>query len=578
MKKIAKKPDIIIISLESLLSLQALHLFFPWSQSIIWVLLFILFAFFYSKNVFSQSAKEILIAAGILSFFYACMVFFSVQIHRNGAVFFDIRMLLSSVCLFFLFFRILSAVFTRLLSTSFNTQGKGATIGSSWILLIALALILFWSPYLVACFPGNLTSDSIGEIRQQLGLSPLSNHHPVIHQLMIKACLLLTNPFGSISAGVSLYIVLQMVTMAVIFSLCLVSLVKNGVSKRLVIAFFAFYALFTIHGFYVVTMYKDVPFAGITLLLMLLLGNELREDFSSFNRKKLLRILGLIFLSFLFCTVRNNGYYAFVIGFVPLLFFQRKSWKKLLLVFLSTILLVNAYNYIIFEKLEIRKSETGEMLGIPLQMLARVVKEENPDLSDEDFLILQDVIPDYSVLAAHYTPDNSDPIKGNGVFLPHIFDANPSIYLKSWLKIGLKYPRTYLDAFLLQTCGFWDPLREYSSISASVYPNEFNIAQSTATEPLRAFLINFHMWASTQSPVSVFYSIGFLVMLFLFSFALLWLKGQKSVACPIFILAALWITSAGAPLCLYQYVYGLTVSIPFFLALSVSLPVKQEAS
>ncbi len=131
---------------------------------------------------------------------------------------------------------------------------------------------------------------------------------------------------------------------------------------------------------------------------------------------------------------------------------------------------------------------------------------------------------------------------------------------------------------MLHTCGFWDPLREYSSISASVYSNEFDIVQSTSTEPLRAFLINFHMWASTQSPVSVFYSIGFLVMLFLFSFALLWLKGQKAVACPIFILAALWITSSAAPLCLYQYVYGLTVSIPFFLALSVSLPVKQEAS
>ena len=218
------------------------------------------------------------------------------------------------------------------------------------------------------------------------------------------------------------------------------------------------------------------------------------------------------------------------------------------------------------------------MLGLPLHMIARVVKEDNPDLSAEDFIIIKEVIPDYQVLADNYVPDNSDPIKGNGVFLADAFDKNPVRYLKSWLKIGLQYPRTYIDAFLLHTQGFWDVNKNSSTISAYVYDNEFGITQSERSEPLRVFLINLHTFLSNNSIISPFYSIGFMVVLFLFSFVLLLIKGQLQVASPIFILAALWLTVIAGPCCLYHYVYGLTVTIPLFLSLALILPRRNNHS
>ena len=117
---------------------------------------------------------------------------------------------------------------------------------------------------------------------------------------------------------------------------------------------------------------------------------------------------------------------------------------------------------------------------------------------------------------------------------------------------------------------------KYGLIMPYIYENEFGITHSDSIEPLRVYLIETHQHLATSSLLSPLYSIGFMVMLFLFSFAMLVLKGQISAASPIFILATLWATAAAAPLCLYQYVYGLTVTIPLFLVLALSLPNRRK--
>ena len=555
-----------------LLCTYSFRLFFRFGPNLIWVILFFLIrAVFHLFNA-ETTAKDVKYASTILGIIISMIVSLDYELVQNGFLTFSVRTAVCFIGMSVFFYHALAILFARFVKAPlFPDDKKGALLPK--IIPTAGLLLLFWVPYLIACFPGNVNSDAVGEIRQQLGLSPLSNHHPIIHQLMIKACLIIGSFFGPIEAGVAVYSVLQMIITALIFATCLRFLADHGVSRGLCFCVFLYYALYPIHGFYSVTMYKDVPFAGIFLLLIMMLIRELNGENLSTAKSKIRSMSGMIVLSFLFCTVRNNGYYAFILG-IPLMLIPRTGHRKrLFILFVSTLLLVLGYQHLIFNVIGAGRSPAGEALSLPLQMVARTVKMEKPDLNQEDFQILHEVIPDYTVFADNYTVDNSDPIKDVRVFRSDVFSSSPMRYMKSWLHIGMRYTRTYLDAFLLHTRGYWSPNIRTTSITAEVYePNGLGLTQNTKFAGLRYYLIDLYDKISTSSAVSVFFSIGIHTILWLFSVTLLLLKKQNYVFYPILICAVLWLTVAAAPITAFHYYYALAVTLPVFLCIALNQP------
>ena len=565
-KRNLKRAEIPILSF---LCTCSFRFFFYSEPNLIWVILFFLLFLFFQRFYAEKALKPVKIASAILSILYSILIALDHELRVNGLFTFSLRTAACSVGMAVFFFYSLSWLLSVLLRKPTFTSFKS---GNSRACLLPLAgfILLFWLPYLLASFPGNVNSDAICEIRQQIGLSPLSNHHPIIHQFLIRICLSIDSLFGGLEAGVAVYSILQMAVMAILFALCICFLAENGASIGIQICAFLFYALYPINGFYSVTMYKDVPFAGAVLLIMILLIRELREEKSSVKNRG--RIISLILLFFFFCTVRNNGYYAFLVGFPLLMLCCSRQAKRLLIIFLSVLLLVAGYRYVIFDVAGAARSASGEALSLPLQMLARVVSMDNPDLEESDFQILGEVIPDYSILANNYIPDNSDPIKDPRVFLSGSFSASPFKYMKSWIRIGLHYPRTYLDAFLLHTRGYWSPNIRSSTITAEIYqPNGLNLTQNTIFAPLRYSLISLYDSISLMSVLSVFFSMGFFVILYLFSAALLALKKQFPVLYPMLICFALWLTVIAGPITAFHYFYALATALPLFLGLAISL-------
>ncbi len=562
------RPAILVLSLFCTYSFR---LFFNVGPNIIWVILFFLLFLSFQRFCTEKASTEIRIASAVLGILYSMLIALDYELQVNGFLTFSLRTIACFVSLAVFFFYSLSWLFSILLKKkSYISNSSNHKIT---LLLFAGLILLFWLPYFLACFPGNVNSDAIGEIRQQIGLSPLSNHHPIIHQILIKFCLAIGSLFGGVEAGVAVYSILQMAIMAILFAFCILFLAEKGANASVEFCVLLFYALYPINSFYSVTMYKDVPFAGATLLLTILLIRELNEE-GSFrqNRKRKADLIGLILLSFFFCTVRNNGYYAFFLGFLLLIICCFKKAKRLLIVFLSVLLLVAGYRYIVFNIAGAARSASGESLSLPLQMLARVVNMENPDLEDKDSQTLGEVIPDYSILANNYIPDNSDPIKDPRVFLSDTFSSSPFKYLRSWIRIGFRYPRTYLNAFLLHTRGYWSPNIRTSTITAEIYqPNGLCLTQNMKFAPLRYSLIGLYDNISSRSILSIFFSIGFFVMLYLFSAALLALKKQFSVLYPMLICASLWLTIIAGPITAFHYFYALAVTLPLFFGLAISL-------
>ena len=171
---------------------------------------------------------------------------------------------------------------------------------------------------------------------------------------------------------------------------------------------------------------------------------------------------------------RKNGVYAFAVMAVVLLFYVNKCFyggkifgdlrslkkageKQYLrkMLFLLTVIFASYFliNSVLILALHAKNEENQEILTVPIQQLARTYKF-NPEVFEQDDVeALHEVLPEEALLL--YNPKLSDPVKVH--FQNQVYDANRSRYAKLWLKIGLKKPLSYVNAWLMNSYGFWYP-------------------------------------------------------------------------------------------------------------------------
>ena len=555
----------------------ALTLHMEAEKSILWLIVFALWYVFLRSALEKESSSPIRAAALILGILFALFVFFGSQLERYGrleilyllnepaAVF---KMLFASAAQALMFAIALNFAFAEILARDFSSPGMGSCFKSAALRVLALAFVIFvcYLPYFCAFYPGCLSPDSLYELEMQLGIKELSNHHPYLHQLVIGLCLRLG---GTVEKGVALYSLVQMLLLSFVFGFCVFFLGRMRVNRCIQTAAFCFFAFFPVNAFYSVTMWKDVFYAAVTLGFMMLL---VWQGCCVQVKNRLVYTAALVLAAFCFCLFRNNGWYAFLLGFPLYILCNRRNWKSLCAVFAVVVLLVSAYNHIIFDVMGISKSAAGEMLSVPLQQIARTVKNDPEVINDEDAEVLWELFPELDKLGEIYSPHISDPVKSAEVFNSWAFDSDPMKYLASWAKIGLKHPVSYVEAFLLQCYGYWYPDVEYWIIHNDIEENQLGLEMRPESIGTRFEMSMLARDISQSEPTAILFSLGLMVWLMIIAAALLVLKGRGRTASPIFILAGLWLTTLASPVyCEYRYMYSFVVCVPLFLGLAIGL-------
>lgn len=305
-------------------------------RSLLWLLLFILCAFLFANLLQRRSSRTVHAAAIILGSIFALFSFVGVQLEENDSLkilyIFDDAY---EVLLMLIQLAGTQMIFTSILSLSFSWgmeyvgwEEPSGEINKNPVMVVAILtalLLVLWSPYYYAFYPGTLTYDSLGEIRQQMGLSQLSNHHPIMHQLLIGLSFKLS--CGVPQNGVGIYSAIQMILLALSFSTAVYFMSGMGVKRQILIAVFCFYAFFPINPIFSITMWKDVLFGAICLLLMLLMMHEVKTREKT--GKKFLSGVAMVAVCFLFCVFRNNGWYAFLLGFPIYIYIFKICFTKL---------------------------------------------------------------------------------------------------------------------------------------------------------------------------------------------------------------------------------------------------------
>lgn len=110
-------------------------------------------------------------------------------------------------------------------------------------------------------------------------------------------------------------------------------------------------------------------------------------------------------------------------------------------------------------------------LCIPLQQVCRVVAQELP-LEPEEMELIEN-IGDSSYVVENYEGGCADFMTswveaGNQEYLIE----HKGEYLKLWINLGLRYPGTYVQAFIDQTKGYWYPMAPEQTVFWGITEHE----------------------------------------------------------------------------------------------------------
>lgn len=318
--------------------------------------------------------------------------------------------------------------------------------------LFTLLLLLCWLPYLLAVWPGTVSNDSITQLAEIFGAKPLSAGNPLAQTGLIWVFVQLGQGLlNSADAAVALYIGVQGLLMAWLLGYAAARVQRSGAPGWLTGLTVAFFALCPVFPTFAFCVGKDTNFAMAVLWFTLMIWR-----LTDSRWPPLRTALGLCLSAVLCVLLRNaGGYLAIETLLLMLLYFilkHEKRWRVTLAALLFAGAAMLAMPYAVQPRLGAEPMPVAEMRSVQVQQLARTVASET--LTEAERAAIDAVLP-VDALKAAYNGELSDPVKAlwrDGV-TPEQRIAMEAV----WLRLGAKYPATYLSATFHNSYGYLLP-------------------------------------------------------------------------------------------------------------------------
>ena len=437
---------------------------------------------------------------------------------------------------------------------------NGVRYGKKLWFIFFVILLALWLPALSVLGP-RLSPDSKWVVSQALG-SSLNDAHPVVYTLLLR---LVAKPFylaGNVTAGVYLFCFVQMAFVAAVLSCSLYWLYRRGCALWcccLCAAYFTFTTVFAVNS---ITIWKDIPFNACLLLLVMFLYDNYLSGGELIKTSRGCAVFCALALAV--CFLRGNGRSLVLVVSLALCAAYLRKAKKLIICMVPLLIAVKLITGPLYSFLGITNAAgVTESAAVPIQQVARVVATGG-DISPEELVFLNNIM-DVSEMAEAYNPISVDYIKGSAAFNGHYFNEHLAEFLRVWLSLALKNPAEYLNAWLLETLGYW---HVGFRGAAGVYYNDYNsfmgISQTDVLSPLLGTdLTAFYLQNST------FISLAAMAMAALFAAALALIRrdGKRLVVLSVFLVV--WIgLMLGAPTYWdFRYMLVFPYSMPVLLFL-----------
>lgn len=328
-------------------------------------------------------------------------------------------------------------------------------------LISGILIVLSWLPCYLAYYPGICSYDASIQL-SQVATHTYNEHHPLAHTLLLGLGMNLgKNVFGDANTGIALLVLLQMMALAFCMAWGVMLLTRKNISGRWIVLLQCLCMFYPFHKFMSISVTKDILFS-VFFLIQLMTMYECIHD-----RKKSIRIYDVFFFvsSIGMQLFRNNGKYAMLFLQAALLLAflfdkkERKRWGKLAVNCLMALVSGSLLLWGISAATHAGQGDRREMLSVPIQQLARcmiyhggagVMAEDDNTIESADKALIGDFLLDESYKL--YDPKISDPVKNHTN--TYVVRYRTASFLKTYLKLFLKYPGDYINAVLALDAGY----------------------------------------------------------------------------------------------------------------------------
>ena len=355
-----------------------------------------------------------------------------------------------------------------ILSHEIPNEKTESIVGWEYWAKVFLANIIFWLPYFLVFYPGNLSWDSVTSVEQIMGTQPWSNWHPVMFTASIGIFMNAGMLLGDINFGIACYTFAQMTVFAGILSYTVFWMKKKGVPDVLLLLVMGFYFLNPVIATYAVTLWKDILFSGFMLLLVLFLFDVAQGEGQLLGTGK--GIIRLAVLFFLVAFWRNNGIYILIVVTAVLAVCYRKYCRQFLLPILTVLALILFIQGPVYEKIGIDSGYFSEAAGILLQQIAYTMEQDG--IIDAKSLEFLDQILPVQKWAVVYSPGGADSIKFDPEFNNQFLNENAGEFIRVWLKLLPQNFARYVKAWLMNTLGYFHIGTTSSAVWYGIIPLE----------------------------------------------------------------------------------------------------------
>ena len=543
-------------------------------NSILYVIFFIM-TYWLLKRLLEIKNKRLYIITGILAIVFASfeIVGNSIDTYLNldGILANNIaitKSIIKWIGYAIIIFGVIGNIFNVLEKKDFiKGKTKWFTNNKRTFFIVWAIIFIAWIPYFLNYFPGVVSVDSMSQIMQSLDMKTLSNHHPVLHTFIIGIVMSIGKLFGNYNIGVAIYSILQMLITSCCFSFAIYYMAKRNVDIRFRILTLIFYAFYPVNGIYSITMWKDIPFA-VAMLIFTIMMTEIAINREHFLKSKLKNVL-LIISILLVILFRNNGIYV-ILGTIPFMFiFALKNYKKLIVITCIVLATYMIWKGPVFAIFGIDEGSIREALSIPLQQFARMAKNE--DLTDEERWRIYKYLPTDDLPTLYY-PKISDQVKNH--FDNEAFENDKIGFIKLWVKLCLKYPRSAVEAFLCNSYGYWYPESIHWVVNREVYLSDQEKEQAldlknTPIVELESLEKFDSMIDRRDLPLnSMLYSIGFTFWVVATCFMYAIYKKKYRLILIYIPIIILWGTCLASPVFgEFRYIYAMFTCLPILIGI-----------
>lgn len=472
-----------------------------------------------------------------------------------------------------IFYNIIKILFSLIEQIDWNKTRKDILKPSlKTFIVVALLLFIVWLLYFLNYYPGITSFDTHYQLMQGFGKVPYNNHHPVVHTFIMSSVVKVGHAItGDYNLGIALYVILQMIFCTITLSFVIYYMGKRNINPIIKMITFLCFAFVPFVPQFSIAVWKDVPFAMFMVWFLIGIIEMITKEEKFFAKKRNLGLFMLITLCVLF--FRNNGVYIIILTLPFAIVWKRKYWKQILIILGIPIIFYYIITGPVFTKFNIAKSSSKEMLSIPMQQMARIVKYKGDELSEEDKNIIGQYI-NIDTAAENYDPTISDPIKNE--FNDGTFNQDKLNLIKLYVKLVIKYPGETLEALVGNTYGYYYPEVVTYSIATGVYKSPFEAEQfmNLHEDPIVNIPILDNMIDSIydkQIPiVSLIANIGFVFWIVLgIVFYNIYQKRYNYLL--MFIpVGVLYLTCLASPVSgELRYIYAMFVSLPLFIGFGV---------